>query len=70
MRAIIIEETRFKEILDYMSLKAKEMGETSGEAERLGVPADVWATAVHNAHRMMHYEFVTWAQSHGASCTK
>ena len=70
MRAIIIEEERFTEILDFMELKAKEMAVESNEPERLGFDKDLWRIAVTDAHRLMHYHFVRWAQSHGASCTK
>ena len=70
MRAILIEEERFTEILDFMTLKANEIAEDSSTMERLGFDKSLWSSAAREVHRMMHYHFVRWAQSHGASCTK
>lgn len=76
MRAIIIEEERFTEVCDLMEARADKLarrdGNTQAEYERVrtGVTPEAWEAAVRQVHRMMHYEFVKWAQSHGASCTK
>jgi hypothetical protein len=68
MRAIIIEEERFTEILDFMKMKCHEIADGASpipEADQI-----TWRKAVDAAHQAMHYYFVRWAQSHGASCTK
>lgn len=67
MRAIIIEEDRFTEIVELLRYEAERM-----LAERCpdGVEPAVWRTAVGEAHRSFNYHLVTWAQSHGARCTR
>ena len=70
MRAIIIEEDRFAEICDLMKFEAENIAEHSNTAERLGIDKAVWKSATNEIHRSMHFHFVRWAQSHGASCVK
>lgn len=70
MRAIIIEEERFTEICALMKAEAVNLGQNSNTPERLGWDRNVWRAAVDEAHRTMHFHFVRWAQSHGASCIK
>ncbi len=69
MKAIIIEEERFREILELMELETHKLKE-SNEAESLEIDQSTWERAIRAVHRSMHYHFVVWAQSHGASCTK
>jgi hypothetical protein len=69
MKAIIIEEDRFNDLTD--ALKLKELDKRSNnEAERLGWPINIWNAALAQARSEMHFEFVRWAQSHGASCVR
>jgi hypothetical protein len=70
MRAIIIEEDRFAEIAELMKLEAMNMADRATTAERLGWDKNVWKAACDEVHRSMHFHFVRWAQSHGASCVK
>jgi len=72
MRAIIIEEERFTEILDLMKLKSYELIKTPSTFQQIGVSISrsTWEAAIKDVHRCMHYHFVKWAQSHGASCKK
>jgi hypothetical protein len=70
MRAIIIEEDRFVEILDLMKLEAMTLSEHSNTAERMGWDKSIWKAAVDEVHRSMHFHFVRWAQSHGAKCVR
>lgn len=70
MKAIIIEETRFKEICDLMESKAKDLKNTSPSPERLRISKETFGIIANEVHGAIHYEFVTWAQSHGASCIK
>jgi hypothetical protein len=68
MKAIIIEEERFKEILELMKLESYEL-KKSNIAEIHNIDDSTWQEAIRQVHRSMHYHFVKWAQSHGASCT-
>lgn len=70
MKAIIIEEERFTEICSLMKAEATNLGLNSNTPGRLGWDKEMWRAAVDEAHRSMHFHFVRWAQSHGASCTK
>lgn len=70
MRAIIIEEDRFGEIAALLQAEAVRLGNDSATPERLGWDRNVWKAAVDEAHRNMHFHFVRWAQSHGASCVR
>lgn len=74
MKAIIIEEERFAEVSDLMKKRADDIADCQGTAEyervRAGVTPEQWKTMTQQIYRMMHYEFVRWAQSHGASCTR
>lgn len=68
MRAIIIEEERFTEVLDLLRLKALQLKD-SNTPERIQCPQNAWNAAVEEVARTLHYHFVRWAQKHGASCT-
>lgn len=68
MKAIIIEEERFGELCELLKLKAESVGNDSSTPERCGWERQMWRAAVDEAHRTLHYHFVRWAQSHGASC--
>lgn len=70
MKAIIIEEDRFGEITALLRAEAVQLGNDSSTPERLGWDRSVWRAAVDEAHRSMHFHFVRWAQSHGASCVR
>lgn len=69
MKAIIIEEDRFFEILELIELEAMKLKE-SDERQCFGISKQAWGSAVTEIHRTMHYHFVLWAQSHGASCIR
>lgn len=58
MKAIIIEEERFKEIRTIMKSSCEEMVKEKPQHEGI----------IMDAYRRMNYDFVRWAQSHGASC--
>lgn len=66
MRAIIIEEERFPEILELMKLKAMELSTNSHTPERLGWDMSIWKNAVDEVHRSMHFYFCRWMQEQGA----
>ena len=68
MKVILIEEERFSEILELMKAKTLDIAERDNTPERCGWSREMWTAAVNEAHRTMHYYFVRWAQSHGASC--
>lgn len=70
MRAIIIEEERFTEILDTLKYESERMAHRPEMVERLEITPQVWAAAVGEAHRNFHFYLVRWMQSHGVSGTK
>jgi len=60
MKAIIIEEFRFKEIAEKMKYESERMiNKSEHEIEK---------RMIEDVHKCLHYHFVEWAQSHGASC--
>lgn len=67
MKAIIIEEDRFVEIVETMQFKAEQM---MNKPDYCGVDPKIYRAIVESVHRCMHYEFVRWAQSHGAKCVR
>jgi hypothetical protein len=72
MKAIIIEEDRFRdirEILEYEALKLINSFNPE-HPDFKGVDKLLWDRTVKSIHRSMNYHFVKWAQSHGASCVK
>lgn len=70
MRVILIEEDRFAEITDLMRAKAASTLENGYLKERTGLTTDQIKFAAEEMYRAVHFEFVRWAQSHGASCLK
>lgn len=58
MKAIIIEEERFKEIRIIMEKSCDDL--IKGNPQYEGI--------IRSAYRNMNYDFVRWAHSHGASC--
>lgn len=69
MRAILIEEERFTEITDILRTRANEDAMIQ-RIMRYGVAEREAKMIADEIHRSMHFYFVRWAQSHGASCTK
>ena len=69
MKVILIEEDRFTDLTDALRLHEADK-RSDNTAERLGWPLNIWQEALNQARREMHFEFVRWAQSHGASCVK
>jgi hypothetical protein len=68
MKAIIIEEERFAEIAELMREKATGLHENSFMCQHTKLTPDEMKFAADEIHRAIHYYFVRWAQSHGASC--
>ena len=69
MRMILIEEDRFLDLINSLKLCESDK-RNNNTAERLGWPMSVWQEALQHARKEMHFEFVRWAQSHGASCIR
>lgn len=68
MKVILIEEARFTEVCDLMEqavIKSAQYSQYKPE----GLSQEHWEHALKEAHAAIHYTFVRWAQSHGASCT-
>ena len=73
MRAIIIEEERFTELLDLLRAKINEDDVFMlRELEVMGIQMtpDQRKTFRESLFRQFNYVFVRWAQSHGASCVR
>ena len=69
MKAIIIEEERFTEVVQMMRARVKEAASFSQHKPQ-GLTDEQWEHALSQAGQTINYVFVKWAQSHGASCTK
>lgn len=70
MKVILIEEERFAEITDLMRAKATQLLENGYLKENTGLTDQQIKFAADEMYRGIHFEFVRWAQSHGASCVK
>ena len=73
MRAIIIEEERFAEVLALMKARARAQHENSFLRvlqERYKLTEEETTMLADEIFRSINYEFVRWAQSHGASCVR
>lgn len=70
MRAIIIEEDRFAEICDLMRTRAMEVCKSGYLQQQTNLTVDQLKMAADEMSRAVHFEFVRWAQSHGASCVR
>lgn len=57
MRVILIEEGRFKELLELLKLQS--------ENDKKDDPVN--SNLINSIHRKFHYELVRWMQSHGVS---
>jgi hypothetical protein len=71
MRAIIIEEERFAEVRDLMEAAALRQHQNSYLLvlqERYKLTEQETNMLANEMFRSINYEFVRWAQSHGASC--
>lgn len=68
MKAIIIEEERFAEIVKIMRQEATNLHQNSYLLKQCGLTEDQAKFAAAEIHRTIHFHFVRWAQSHGASC--
>jgi hypothetical protein len=69
VKVILIEEERFPEILALMKARVDKI-----DRGFLGAAPDIGDAElkhiVEAVYRAMHYEFVCWAKSHGASCIR
>lgn len=68
MRAIIIEEERFAEIAALMRHEANRLGDNAYLCKHTGLTPEQMKFAADEISRTLHFHFVRWAQSHGASC--
>ena len=69
MKVIIIEEERFAEFLELLNNTSQNKIHDN-TPERMGWDKQIWIEAVKEARSGLHYRFVQWAQSHGASCVR
>jgi hypothetical protein len=72
MRAILIEEERFAEVAQLMRAEAISAGKNHFLRSQLGIELTErqMEFAADAISRAIHFHFVRWAQSHGASCVQ
>jgi hypothetical protein len=70
VRAIIIEEERFAEVLDLMRAEATRLPEHGYLLKQCGLTPEQAKIAADEMFRTINFHFVRWAQSHGASCVR
>lgn len=70
MRAIIIEEERFVEVLQLMRAEATTLHENAYLLQKCGLTPERAKFAADEMFRTINLHFVRWAQSHGASCVR
>lgn len=70
MKVILIEEDRFSEVAALMRAEAVSAGKNHFLRSQCGVQMTEkqMEFAADAISRAIHYHFVRWAQSHGASC--
>lgn len=68
MRAIIIEEERFAEIVSLMKAEATNLKDNAYLCQQTGLTPAQMQFAADEIFRSINFHFVRWAQSHGASC--
>lgn len=68
MRVILIEDDRFAEICQLMKAEAIATGTNGYLKQQTGLTKEQIEFAASEIHRTIHYHFVRWAQSQGASC--
>lgn len=69
MKVIIIQESRFCDLLDQLKL-AKFEGDISNSAEKLGVTPSQYKQLLADVHQRFHYVVVCWSQEEGARCIR
>lgn len=70
MRAIIIEEERFAEICELLQVEIMKLPSDGYLLTTTGLNEQQLKTVVAEVHRRFHFNFVRWAQSHGARCVR
>jgi hypothetical protein len=69
VKVILIDEDRFNDLTDRLLIREQDSNNVPhGRPE--GCSTQVWKAALDSARREMHFEFVRWAQSHGATCVR
>jgi hypothetical protein len=68
VKIIQIEDDRFAEVAELMRLEAESNATSQYLQQVTGLDEKKLAAVIDHVHRTMHFHFVRWAQSHGASC--
>lgn len=73
MRAVIIEDDRFAELVETLALQKADLA-TNGTNflthKPDGMEQAKWEGLIQDVHHAFHCTFVRWAQSHGARCVR
>lgn len=70
MKVILIQESRFADLLDLLKLRAHEEKQDGGKAERLGISKQAYAEIVDEAYRSINYALCRWMRDEGASSVR
>jgi hypothetical protein len=68
VKVIQIEADRFAEVATLMEFEADSCAQSPHLQQCTGLTAEQLAPIIDQVHRVIHFHFVRWAQSHGASC--
>lgn len=68
MRAILIEDERFAEVCDVMRRTITEEQTKNFLIVQYGLTPEQAKTVTDDLARRVQYQFVRWANSHGATC--
>ena len=73
MKAIIIEEHRFVELIETLRLQKSDLtfrGTNFLAQKPEGMDQQKWEGVIQDVHHAFHCTFVRWAQAEGASCVR
>lgn len=73
MRAVIIEDDRFAELVETLELQKASLAKNGGNflaRKPEGMDQAHWESVIQDVHKAFHCTFVRWAQSHGARCVR
>ena len=74
MRAIIIEEAKFTDLVEELRARKTILAHENTNSNFLCRPKEIsqrqWEGLIQNIHRDFHCVFVRWAQREGASCVR
>lgn len=72
MKAIIIDEERFADLVEQLRLQKTELSHSTTNflQKPEGITQQKWEGVIQDVHHAFHCTFVRWAQREGASCVR